>query len=934
MDHRHLKQMNPLIRTLLILLVSCMLLSCDEDLTSEDHLNNAAALLEQSDNAAAIIELKNALKKDVNNSQARALLGKVYFETGAYEDADKELSRALSAGVDIAVVAPVLAQVLLGLGDYERLDTLSLDGLDPENRSTVQAAKGLSMIYRQDLVVAAEIMETAMQNEPNSPYAQVAAARLAMEKGEYDEARRRLVVVFAKDPTYTPAWNLLGDIESAQRQPQKAELAYTKVIEFAANSFEARANRAMMRIYQRNFEGAFEDLSTLGQTHGAVTSMHPGVQFAWGLYYLQTKQIDPAARAFEQTAQFSDTYPQALYYLAAIKLEQGLFEQAMTNAYRFLGLVPGSVVGIKLAAKLELGQKKYAKAEKLLEPLVAVRPDDIEAMNLLASALLAQGKSGEGVEMLAKIAELRPDSAEAKARLGAGFLAAGSEELGVETLRALLEKDPSYEQADILIILNYLRRDKVAEAVRAAKEYQSRNPDSATSYDLLGRAYLANKENDPAQAAFTRALELRPGDPGAGNSLADFALANNDYESAREYYQKILQHNPEHMPTRMKVAASYAVEGKEQEMLDSLQSTLAAYPRAMEPRLVQARYYIAKGQLEKVTPLFEELTAEQKQHPDALVTLAGFELAGSRYNQALGTLGKLIDEYPNVSQYHYMKSKAYAGLGDMEKFSAELQRTVELDPNHFYAKIAQARLAMLSNRMALFEEKLAELREMAPDNPDVIKLEVASAQKKGDNTAAVRFLETLYNREPTAGNVIALATLRQSGGNINGAIEQLQHWVENHPGDVIVREKLAEVYGSNSQTGGVIYQYREILKVDPNHIIALNNLAWYLRSDDPKQALAYAEKAMELSPESSSILDTLALVQLKNRSTLEARRAIDRAIALAPTSPEIRFHEAQIRAAEGDNKGAIIALTALLEKHEKFSERSEAEAFLKKLAAQ
>jgi len=923
--------MNPISRYISILLVCCVLLACGADFTSEDHLNNATAFLEQSDDASAIIELKNALKKDVNNARARALLGKLHFEAGAYEDAEKELSRALSAGVDIADVAPILSQVLLGLGDYKRLDSLSMDGLDPENRSTVQAAKGLSMVFRDDLVAAAEIMETALQNEPNSPYAQVAAARLAMEKESYDEARSRLKEVFAKNPKYAPAWNLLGDIESAQKQPQQAELAYTKVIEISNSSFEARANRAMMRIYQRNFDGAFQDLSTLGQTHGAVANLHPGVQFAWGLYYLQNKQIDPAGRAFEQAAQFSESYPQSLYYLAAINLEQGFVEQATSNVYRFLGLVPGSVVGTKLAAKLELGQKNYSKAEKLLLPLVAVRPDDIEAMNLLASALLAQGKSGEGVEFLAKVVELQPDSAEAKARLGAGFLAAGSEELGIETLRAILEKDPSYEQADILLVLNYLRHNKLAEGVRAAQEYQARNPESATSYDLLGRAYLANKESEPARAAFSRALELRPGDPGAGNSLADFALAEKDYESARRYYQQVLQHNPDHMKTRMKIAASYAVEGKEQEMLDSLQSTLAAYPRAMEPRLVKARYYIAKGQLEKVSPLFEELTQEQKQHPDALITLAGFELAGGRYNQALGTLGKLIDDYPNVSQYHYMKSKAYAGLGDIEKFSAELQRTVELDPQHFYAKIAQARLALISNRMDLFDEKLAELREMAPDNPDVMKLEVASAQKRGDNKAAVQLLETLYEREPTAGNVIALAAYRQSGGNTKGAIEQLQHWLDDHPSDITVREKLAEVYGSNNQIGGVVYQYREILKVDPNHVIALNNLAWYLLNDDPKQALAYAEKAIELSPESSAILDTLALVQMKNNRMLEARRSIDRAIGLNPNSPEMRFHEAQIRAAEGDTEGAIIAVNALLEKHAQFSERPEAVALLKQL---
>ncbi len=926
--------MNPFFRSVSILLVSCVLFACGEDLASKDHYKKATAFVEQADNTSAIIELKNALKKDVNNTRARALLGKLYFETGAYEDAEKELSRSLSAGVDVVSVTPILSQVLLGLANYKRLDSLSVDGLDPENRSTVQAAKGLSMAFRHDLVAATEIMETAMQNEPTSPYAQVAAARLAMEKENFEDARSKLKQVFAKNQQYAPAWSLLGDIESAQKHPQQAELAYTQVIEITSGgSFEARANRALMRIYQRNFEGAYADLSYLGMSHGSVMSMHPGVQFAWGLYYLQDKQIDAAGRAFELAAQFSDLYPQSLYYLAAINLEQGFVELAKSNAYRFLGLVPGSVAGTKLAAKLELGQKNYSKAEKLLSPLVAVRSDDSEAMNLLASALLEQGKSGEGVEYLAKVAELQPDSAEAKARLGVGFLAAGSENLGIGTLKSILENDPSYEQADILIVLNYLRQNKVAEAVRAAQDYQKRNPESATSYDLLGRAYAANKDINSARVTFEKALELRPGDPGAGNSLANFSLVENDYQAARNYYQQVLQHNPDHMQTRMKVAASYAVEGKEQEMLDSLQSILAAYPRAFEPRLVKARYFIAKGELEKVAPLFEELTEEQMQHPDVLVTLAGFELAGSRYNQALGTLGKLVEEYPNVSQYHYMKAKAYAGLGDIEKITAELQRTVELDPNHFYAKIALARLALLSNRMDIFEEKLTELIEIAPDNSDVMKLEVASAQKKGDSKSAMQLLETIYAREPSTGNVIALAMYRRSLGDIKGGIEQLQHWLQDHPKDITVREKLAEVYSSNKQIGGAIYQYRSILELNPNHIIALNNLSWYLLNDDPKQALAYAEKAIELSPESSSVLDTLAVVQLKNNSILEARRSIDRAIDLNPTSPEMRFHESQIKAAEGDTKGAILAVNELLEQHANFSERPDAEAFLEKLTA-
>lgn len=918
------------LRFLLVLIIGLLIVACGDEPTSQDHLKNGRKFFKNANYQAAIVELKSALQKDPNNTRARAMLGQAYFESGSYEDAGKELSRALSKGVDPSTVVPVLAQVLLGLGDYDQLDELTLEGLDPENRSTVQAAKGLSMMYRENLVVAEELIKTALENQTPSAYALVAAARLSMQNGNFDEARIQLKAVFSKYPKYAPAWNLLGDIESADRNPKKAEKAYSKVITLSGNSFDAQLNRAMMRIYLRNYKGAAEDLGQLGAVFGPA-QFHPGVNFAWGLVRLQTKQIDQAEKSFQLASEFSEAYPQTFYYLAAISLEKGLIEQAMSNVYRFLGLVPGSVVGSKLAAKLELGQGSFEKAERLLLPVVAVRPYDIEALNLLASALLAQGKSGEGVELLARVAELQPKSSEAKARLGAGFLAAGSEDLGIETLQKILEEDPSYEQADVLIVLNYLRQQKVDDAIRAAQEYRDRNPGSATSYDLLGRAYLAGNNKEEAKKAFLKAIEIRPGDPGAGSSLAEFALQDRNFLLARQYYEKVLDQNPKHMQTRMKLAASYALEGREQDMLNSLQNILKADPRAMEPRLMQARYYIAKGDLEKALPLFEELSEEQKEHPDALVTQAGFELAASRYNQAVATLGKLVELYPDVSQYHYMLSKAYAGLGDLEQFSAELQRTIELDPDHFYAKIALARLALLSKKYASFEKQLATLREMAPDNPDVMKLEVALAQHKGDSDLAESLLVTLFEREPNTGNVIALATHKHSVGDINGAIEQLQRWVANHPSEIAVREKLAEIYGSNNQLGGVIYQYRKILETEPENVIALNNLAWHLRNEDPEEALDYALKARRLSPESSSILDTLAVVQLKNNNLMEARRTIDHALRLAPNNPELRFHEVQIQAAEGNTEAAKKALTKLLNNRGDFRARPEAQEFLDKL---
>lgn len=922
-----------MMRNALVIAIVALLYACGDgdDRTSSDHLAEARLFLEQNQPRPAEIELKNALQKDVKNAQARSLLGQLYFEQGDFEGAAKELARAVELGADPASIVPPLAQTLLSLGEFRQLEALPLDGLDPAGRSLVQAAKGLGQLFQGDAAAAEEIIATSLINEPVSPYAMVADARLSMAREEYAQAREKLKVIFDQHADYGPAWNLLGDIEAAERRAPQAEKAYSNVLRVQPMAFDARLNRAMMRIYQSNFKAARQDLETLMQGHGGAARNHPGVNFARGIVFLQARQFDPAKAAFEKASQFSDNYPLTYYYLAAIDMERGLSQQALANVYRFLGIVPGSVVGAKLAAKLELQQQNFAAVEELLKPVLEAYPADIDALNMLASASLALGKGSEGVDLLLKVVELQPSSVAAQARLGAGFLAAGDEDLGIATLKDLLATDPGYEQADILIVLNYLRTRQIEEAVGAAEDYRDRNPESTTSYNLLGRAYVLAGRRDDALAAFQKALRLRPDDPGANNSLAEFKLGQRDFEGARAHYRRVLDKNPGHMQTLMKLAASFALEGREDEMFASLERTLEAHPRAMEPRLVKARYFIARGDLEKAGAEFSALTHDQKQHPDALFTEAGFDLAAGRHKQAQHTLQKLLQLRPDVSQYHYMMSKAYAGLGDLENFTAELEKAVELDPDHFYAKLALARLNLMTGSEQQFRKHLAELRKVAPDNHDVMKLEVADADQRGDHEHAQRLLETLYEQSPTVGNVMALATHLEKVGDTQGAVVALEGWLKAHHDDIRVRQKIAQVRGSNQDIAGAIGEYRAIVNLDDSNVVALNNLAWYLLESEPEEALTFAQKAFGLSPESSSVLDTLAMAQLETGRLAEARRTIDKALELSPDSAELRYHEVRIRAAEGDTAGAAERLAAILAEHESFYERDKAEALLLEL---
>jgi putative PEP-CTERM system TPR-repeat lipoprotein len=925
--------MNTLLRTLPVLFfISLFIVGCGDDLSSEDHLNNADKFVEEGKYQEAVIELKNSLRKDNTNARARATLGTIYFQEAFYADADKELSRALSSGMDPTAVVPVLAQVLLNLREYDRLDELSLDGLDAESRSTLLAAQGLSRLYNQEPEEAFELVDAAMENEPNSIYAKVAAARVSMLRGKPDEARAQLQEVFKVDKKFAESWLLMGDIERAQGNPEKAKEAYTRAVHLTKNKFEPLLNRAMVLIDLGEFEEAEKDISRLENRYKSAKE-HPGVQFAKGLVYIKSKQKAEAEASLEIASQYPDNYPEALYYLAAIQADKGRTTRALNLINQYLVIRPESADGAKLAAKLELRKKNYRSAERLLVPVVNANKGDVEAMNLLANARLAQGNNDSGIDLLAQIVASQPDSNEAKARLGAAYLSAGAEEQGIETLQGILENAPKYDKADNLIVMYYLSKQDVDKAIESAQQYTQRNP-SPKSYVLLARTHITNDEPDLAKAAFAKALELKPGHPIAGNSLAEYALRDKDYESARSYYNQVIEQNPDDMETRMQFASTYAMEGNYEEMMTYLDETLAEYPRSMEPRLVKARYYISIGEMEKAIPLFEALTEEQKEHPDALETIATFELETGRFNQAVGTIGTLIEKKQNVAKYHFMKSRAYAGLGEQEKMSSELATTLRLDPNHFGAKVASARVALLDDDIPAFEQKLAGLKKVAPDNPEVIRLEIAYASKEGDNKLARTLLEGLFERQPTTSNAIALATLKQSSADMDGAILQLEEWVEQHPDDILARAKLSELYGSVNRISDVMEQCREILKLEPDNIAALNNLAWYLLKDDPKQALTYAERAVALAPDASAVLDTLALAQLENGNIVDARRNIDRALADSPKSPDIRFHEARIRAAEGDRSGAIVALNSLLNRDEEFAELQDAEALLEELKSQ
>ena len=920
--------MNRFYHVVAILLVSGVLLGCGENITATEYVDNAKRHLVDGELTAATIELKNALKSEADNAEARWLLGKIYYDLNDMPSADKELRRARQLGVPAEQVSPLLAQAFLKQGKFAELEALSVESLGGEPLATLLSAQGLGHLAQGELAEAGELIGRAIGEASDLAYAQMAKAHLLQAGGDEALIRAQLDVIFALEPEYAPALSLLGDLEMRQNRLEAAEKAYGRALESTLNStdkFNDHLKRALVLVALQKHDRAQDDVSYLLTR----APKHPSVNYVQGLIYFQQKNLVEAKAALDLALPAKGRYPQVLYYLAAVHLLEGNREQAAAYIGEFHAIAPGNVAGRKLLAKIRLDEKNYTEVEALVRPVLALGLNDAGAMNLLANALLRQGKTDEAIDLLSEVAELAPDSSVAQMRLGAGLLASG-EQAGVEHIESALRLDPDYQQGEILLVLNYLRQNELEKALQAAEAYRQRQPDIATPHNLLGRVHMMAKRKAEARKAFQRAREVAPGDPFACQSLALFAMQEQQHSVAEGLYQEVLAHHKDNLPALLKLAALKQLDGDEVGMLEYLERGMETSPSAAQPRLVLARYYLSQDRPEKVAVLLSGLNVGAG-NPEVSHLLGQAQLAEGDFHSAQASFEKLLLLKPNAAKGHYLLARAYEGAGRHQDVEAALVKAIDLAPEYIEPRVALARLSLKQGNNQIFERQLEQLELLAPDSPVIWQLQIARAKLKGDEAAVLSVYKKAYKQRPGTGTLLGLAGQKLARSDKNGALSLYRSWLTDHPDDVPVGLALADLQIKMNDMAAAITQYRQVLNNDESNLIALNNLAWFLRDSEPSLAVNYALRAVAIDGESAAVQDTLAMALLADDRLKEAKNAIAKALGKTPDNPSMRFHRILINLASGQKSSGLSELQRLLKAQEAFPERAEAETLLIKL---
>ena len=140
---------------------------------------------------------------------------------------------------------------------------------------------------------------------------------------------------------------------------------------------------------------------------------------------------------------------------------------------------------------------------------------------------------------------------------------------------------------------------------------------------------------------------------------------------------------------------------------------------------------------------------------------------------------------------------------------------------------------------------------------------------------------------------------REDAAGTRRALEEVVAVAPKALGPLVALAQFDEALGDYD---AAISRYRVVVEVQPNHITALNNLAYALavHRKVPAEAFPFADRAARLAPGNGVVIDTFAWIQHLLGNSELAAKLYEAIINLEPGLAELRVHAAIVHMAIGN----------------------------------
>jgi tetratricopeptide (TPR) repeat protein len=430
-------------------------------------------------------------------------------------------------------------------------------------------------------------------------------------------------------------------------------------------------------------------------------------------------------------------------------------------------------------------------------------------------------------------------------------------------------------------------QDDLDSAVDAKLSAQSID-DFANVLDLCKRAIkkgLAADQQQFAEDLYTDTLMYRAGR--IVQAIYEVETPDPQWPRLRSFAMRdlneVIERNPNLGDAQLMIAQLESLPGGNRERART--AATKAIELLSDDKLQTAQAHIVLGNTTDA-----EARAERGSHYDKAVELAPrdkdirrtrglFHLLTDEFEKARGDLEAAIDADPEDASLQEALGLSLMMGDKLEAAEQAFDRAIKLDPDSSGALLQRARVrAMRGDR----PEAIADLDKairIAPDEALPLVLRARIHQQAGDSEQAGADLERVLAKHPDHPAAIELRGLIAAERNdYPAAIRDFRKLVAQKPDDAVLMGQLGMLYLAAKQPRQAIKRFTRSIELDDK-----NFASWRSRSDaeisigDHKAARADLEKALELEPDDSGVLNNLAwlLATSPDESLRDGNRAIE-----------------------------------------------------------
>jgi tetratricopeptide (TPR) repeat protein len=773
----------------------------------------------------------------------------------------------------------------------------------PEEREARYLERGISLFEAGDDTSAMVELRNVLQLNPKNVEALYHVARIHERADRLPEAAAAYQDVVTEQPDFVPAQARLGALALVFGDLETAAAAAQQIEAVEPDNPDGLAIRGSLALRRGDTQGALD----LAHAALEVTPQHEqAVAVVAGAYH----RLGEGARAVE-------------------RLDEAIAANPETVALRML--------------KIMLLEERIDAGEPVdVEPVIAtyhelfqLEPDDSLHRLALADFHRRQGESGQAQAVLrSAILDDGLQSPSAAAGLVRLVYAEKGLEAAVAELKQLIERRPE-DDASLRFLLADLyasdQRYDEAEAVMApllAEDHPAVNDALAG----LARIRFAAGDEDGAREAVGAALESDPGHRGANLVMGTLFLREGRYEDAIRSARTALRQNPNWAPALRLVAEAHLAQGERRLAIDSLGRAVQLDPTDGRSAARLAELLTEEGAHAAALRLWDRVALLAEDPSQALRARASLEMQQRNFAAAQADINELLA----------IPGQEWAGAllaGDLLLLQSRFEESREwfarassLNPDapHPVLGVARAHLAAGDP-----EEALAYLEERTRERPDdAIAFDLLGdllARQGRPDEAETAFRQAIELQPAWPMPYRHLGRMLREGGEPERAIEVYLAALEQQPDEPNLLNELAYTRYAAGAYAEAADTYEHLIAVVPGFDLPAYNyaamVALFLYDEPERLERAFAIASERFRGSSDPYrLDVLGWLHYHKGEYAAALPFLERAVRLAGSDPELRYHLGMALFRVGQEQRALEELEKALAADHEFAGLDEARA--------